>query len=427
MDMSEQLQLNMHYLNRTSDLDYMLSDIGDSRVVMLGEASHGTHEFYSWRNELTKRLIDEKGFSFVAVEGDWPDCYRYNRYVKGYDHTSATAKEIANTYRRWPRWMWANAETAQFISWIRKYNDARVKSDKVGFYGLDVYSLWDSITAAADYISKHHPESIEQAREAYRCFEPYREDPIGYAYGGRGLPGSCQEEVVNMLVGLIQAQQADEHDPEEHFNAEQNAMVALNAERYYKSMLGGQAESWNVRDHHMMGTLQRLMERYGKEAKAIIWAHNTHIGDARATDMADAGMINIGQLVREFYKDSSYAVGFGTYKGTVIAADAWDAPAEIIKVPPARPESWDGLFHKTVGSDGYLMLRGLTKDTAAQRMQRAIGVVYHPDLEQYGNYVPTKLSERYDAYIYIDKTTALTPLSPEHADNQVPETYPTGV
>ncbi|HSH55466.1 MAG TPA: erythromycin esterase family protein [Candidatus Limnocylindrales bacterium] len=427
MEQIKMMQNLMRALGSAADFDELISNIGNSRVVMLGEASHGTHEFYYWRSELTKRLVAEKGFSFVAVEGDWPDCYRYNRYVKGYDNTSKTAEEIADTYRRWPRWMWANAETAEFLDWLRNYNDEKAEPDKVGFYGLDVYSLWDSINAATDYIQKNHPESLDQAREAYKCFEPYKEDPIGYAYGGRGLPHSCQDEVVNMLVGLIQAQTAGEHDPEEHFNAEQNAMVAINAERYYKSMLGGQAESWNVRDHHMMGTLQRLMERYGKDAKAIIWAHNTHIGDARATDMADAGMINIGQLVREFYKDKSYAVGFGTYQGTVIAADAWDTAAEIIEVPPARPESWDGLFHQTVGSDGYLMLRRLPKVAAAQRTQRAIGVVYHPDREQYGNYVPTSLAERYDAYIHIDTTTALNPLSPERADNEVPETYPTGV
>ncbi len=417
-------------LQSADDLDEIIKNIGNSRVVMLGEASHGTKEFYDWRTLISQRLITEKGFSFIAVEGDWPDCYRYNRYAKGYDTQFASASEAVASYRRWPQWMWANESIVKLIDWLQQYNSKQEQAEKVGFYGLDVYSLWDSLSTTVEYIKQKHPESLKLAEEAYRCFEPYREDPTGYTYDAAWTQTSCQDEVVQMLVELIKSEGNRMHDPEDHFNAQQNAMVVVEAERYYRSLMGGQAESWNIRDHHMMGTLQRLMERYDGGAKAIIWAHNTHIGDARATDMQEAGMINIGQLVREVYgAEKVAAVGFGTYSGAVIASDRWDGQAKAIQVPDARATSWDGLLHESVGSDCYLMLRQLDKYRALkkERLQRAIGVVYDPRREAYGNYVPTKLSERYDVYIYLDKTSALRPLTRQRTDNEVPETFPAGV
>ena len=324
--------------NFDKDLDALLECIGDAKYVLLGEASHGTSEFYMWRAEITKRLITEKGFSFIAVEGDWPDCYRVNRYAKGMENSGSSAFEVLRAFSRWPTWMWANREIVDLIEWLRSHNKVIEKEDKkVGFYGLDVYSLWESLDTVIQYLQKNYPDAMKSAIEAYRCFEPYGRDVEEYARATAFIPESCEDEVMDMLIKLRQkTSEREEGDGrlkgdgrEAYFNAEQNAVVAKNAELYYRTMMHGGVASWNVRDHHMMNTLERLMKFHGTNAKSIVWAHNTHIGDARATDMRQAKMVNLGQLAREQAgRDSVVLVGFGTYKGSVIASKEWGEPME---------------------------------------------------------------------------------------------------
>jgi erythromycin esterase len=417
-------------LANPADLDPLLDRIGDARFVLLGEASHGTSEYYLWRMHLSQRLIEEKGFSFIAVEGDWPDCYRVNRYIKGYEDAGSSAREVLHAFARWPTWMWANREVVALVGWLHDHNYRVPLEKKVGFYGLDVYSLWESLQEVTRYLESVDGEAVKAAREAYRCFQPYHQDVQAYARATRMVPVSCEDEVINLLIETQRhAHQDYANDGEAAFNAEQNARVTLGAERYYRTMIKTGPDSWNVRDQHMVETLERLMQYHGPQAKAIVWEHNTHIGDARATDMAGAGMVNVGQLVRERRQpDGVVAVGFGSHRGTVIAAQEWDAPMERMAVPPARQDSWEDLFAQVLGEDSLLILTDGQKSNdlfRSVRGHRAIGVVYHPDYERLGNYVPTSLSRRYDAFIYLHETTALHPLHIEaEASVEPPETYP---
>jgi erythromycin esterase-like protein len=419
-------------LEGPAHLDPLIEAIGDAKYVLLGEATHGTSEFYTWRTELTRALVNEKHFSFVAVEGDWPDCYRVNRYVKGAPGESPEA--VLHAFERWPTWMWANREVAQLVRWMRAHNDRSLDDQKVGFYGLDVYSLWESMHAVIEYLQKVDPSAVTAARKAYSCFEPYNEDAQEYARATSLVPTSCQSEVISTLMQLRSkaAEYRDEGDPEDYFAAEQNALVARNAELYYRTMVRGGPTSWNVRDHHMTETLDRLMQHHGPYAKAIVWEHNTHIGDARFTDMSRAGMVNVGQLVRQSHeREGVWLVGFGTYKGTVIAGREWGAPMERMRVPEARAGSYEAAMHQAVGRDSLFIFRDEDEDaTIAMREphgNRAIGVVYDPRTEHWGNYVPTSLPNRYDAYIYIEESSAVDPLHMKALpDGEVPETFPTG-
>lgn len=429
------------------DLDPLLDHIGDARYVLLGEASHGTYEFYIWRAEITKRLITEKGFSFIAVEGDWPDCYRVNRYIKGIENSgSLSAYEVLHEFSRWPTWMWANMEMVDLIEWLRLYNKGvENPNKKVGFYGLDVYSLWESLDAVMQYLQKNYPDAMKAAIEAYRCFEPYGRDIEEYAQATAFIPESCEEGVANMLIDLRRKAGGGEDESEFkdnrgeiRFNAEQNAVVAKNAELYYRTMMKGGAASWNVRDHHMMNTLERLMKFHDSDAKSIVWAHNTHIGDARATDMARAKMVNLGQLAREQVgRDNVVLIGFGTYKGSVIASKEWGKPMKRMLVPSAIDGSWDSFLHN-LDDPGVVRNKLLTFDDAynlqadspflESKGQRAIGVVYNPSYEKYGNYVETILQARYDAFLFIDETHALHPVHMKvYPDEELPETFPTGL
>ena len=427
--LSERVRELAQPLEDADDLNPLLERIGNAKYVLLGEASHGTSDYYTWRARLSKRLIEEKGFSFVAVEGDWPDCTRVNRFVKSFEGKSA--RETLHAFGRWPTWMWANWEVVAFTEWLRNHNEGLSDDEKVGFYGLDVYSLWESLEAVTDFLKHTDPEALEAAKRAYRCFEPYQEDAQDYAHATAFVPTSCEAEVVDLLTTL--RRKAHTHDdPEARFNAEQNARVAVNAERYYRAMIRGGPESWNIRDHHMVDTLENLIKHHGPEAKAIVWEHNTHIGDARATDMAEAGMVNVGQLVRQKYGDENVVlVGFGSYEGSVIAGAFWDAPMEHMSVPPAREGSWENVLHEAGVGDTLLITRDLQDEVfRTRRGHRAIGVVYNPARERYGNYVPTTLPERYDAFLYLDKTSALHPLHMEHqeaAQGEPPETYPWGM
>lgn len=426
----EAIQRRSSLLNNTGDLKPLYERIGDAQVVMLGEASHGTHEYYTWRAQISKKLIEEMGFNFIAVEGDWPDCYRLNRYIKGYD--GKNAYDVLQGFNRWPTWMWANWEITAFAEWLHEHNTGLPANHKAGFYGLDVYSLWESMESIMGYLKKTDQAALKMAEKAFHCFEPYRKDEgRSYGWAGRLVPQLCQNEVIDLLKEIQHKMPSYNTDHEHVFSTEQNALVAVNAEKYYRAMVKGGPESWNVRDRHMAETLNRLLDFHGPKSKAIVWAHNTHIGDARATDMASDGMFNIGQLARLHQGQKNVAlIGFGSYKGTVMAGDYWGAPMQKMTVPEAPKGSWEYLFHQAGHQDRLLVMEDLKSDEGlikTPRGHRAIGVVYHPGQEHRGNYVPSILAQRYDAFIYLDKTSALHPLHIRPDGHQIPETYPFGV
>jgi erythromycin esterase len=418
----------MYSLSMSKDLDPLLEDIGDSAVVMLGEASHGTHEYYTWRTAISKRLINEKGFRFIAVEGDWPDCYKINRFIKGYNDAGNDSKDVLKAFDRWPTWMWANWEVVALCEWLRTFNKWR-PAGKIGFYGLDVYSLWDSLWEMLIYLEKEDPKAALMVKKAIKCFEPFGEDEFLYAQNS-GTELSCRDQLVAMLKEIRLKAQFLDGDEEAGFNTEQNALIAVNAEKYYTTMLGFTNESWNVRDRHMMETLDRLMKFHGKNSKAIIWAHNTHIGDARATDMKGAGMINLGQLAREQYGAANvYLAGFSSYQGSVIAGEAWGANMQEMEVPEARTGSIEYELHRESERDRFYLMNNekLPMKFHSAIRHRAIGVVYDPNNDMMRNYVPSDLSKRYDAFIYLDQTKALHPLPLSAEAEKVPESYPFGM
>ena len=431
---AENVRKRARPLETEDDLDPLIERIGQARYVLLGEATHGTSEFYQWRATLSRRLIDEHGFSFVAVEGDWPDCYRVNRYAKMYADSGESARDVLHAFERWPTWMWANREVAEFAEWLRDRNRRRSPARQAGFYGLDVYSLWDSMHAVVRYLESIDPELARGARAAYRCFEPYGEDVQEYARATALVPTSCEREAVAVLAALRdKAEEFGDDGRDAYFNAEQNALVARNAERYYRTMVRGGPTSWNVRDTHMVETLERLMTHHGPDAKAIVWEHNTHIGDARFTDMARAGMFNVGQLVRQAHDaDDVVLIGFGTHRGTVIAGDEWGAPMRRMKVPPAREGSFEDALHESAMRAALLLFDG-SDDGGIVGLEepighRAIGVVYHPHNERWGNYVPTIVPRRYDAFMYFEHTEGVDALHmPVLVDGEPPETYPSGM
>ena len=412
-------------------LSPLFDKIADARIVMLGEASHGTHEYYMWRSYITKRLIEEKGFNFIAVEGDWPDCYRLNRFIKGYEDEQKTALQVLHAFNRWPTWMWANWEILAFAGWLKRYNEKIPVNKKAGFYGLDVYSLWDSMESIMQYLKKTDPSALKIAEQAFQCFEPYRKDEgRSYAQASQFVPDLCKDPVVNLLKEIQYKLPTYNTDHENVFNAEQNALVTVNAEKYYRAMIHGGPHSWNIRDRHMADTLERLLKFHGDESKVVVWEHNTHVGDARATDMVDDGMFNIGELARVMHHEKGVVlVGFGSYKGSVMAGRSWGAKMQSMRVPEATKGSWEYLLHRA-GKENKLLLMDDFSDSDLLMENhighRAIGVVYNPEYEQYGNYVPSILPLRYDAFIYLDETTALHPLHSEPDGKQVPETYPFG-
>lgn len=428
-DLAEAIGERAFALRTGEDLTPLLDWIGDAQFVLLGEASHGTSEYYTWRARLSQRLIQEKGFSFIAVEGDWPDCYALNRYSKHYPDSGQDAYSVLHRFSRWPTWMWANWEVVALAEWLHRHNRGRAPAQQVGFYGLDVYSLHESLAAVLDYVEKNRPEALDAARQAARCFEPFGEDLQSYAWSTAMVPESCEDDVLGLLMELRQKSYPYAADPEAEFNAEQNAWVMVGAERYYRTMLRGDAASWNIRDTHMADTLDRLIDYHGPHAKAILWEHNTHIGDARATDMAQAQMVNVGQLVRERHGDQGvFLVGLGGHHGSVIAGDYWGAPMQRMPVPRARAGSWEDLLHRAGEGNKLLRMSDLRPLDGAMAPlgHRAIGVVYHPGREA-GNYVPSVLPDRYDAFLYFGETQALHPLHIEPQSQKPPETYPWGV
>lgn len=414
-----------YILEGIHSLDPLMERIGAARCVLLGEASHGTHEYYTWRTAISKRLIEEKGFNFIAVEGDWPDCYKLNNYVKGRSHHKSLSG-LLNTFRRWPTWMWANWEVAALITWLKNRNDEIYPVDKTGFYGLDVYSLWESMDTIIEYLKRNDLHAAAIAKKAAQCFEPFEKDEFRYAKQNHLLSDSCREPLTQLLAAVRKNSLHYDHDPEAALNAEQNAHILLNAEEYYRNMTGFNQNSWNLRDTHMMETLQRLFKFHGSESKGIVWEHNSHIGDARYTCMYNDGLINVGQLIREEMDSQDVViVGFGTYQGSVIAGEEWESPMKVMKVPPARVGSVEDLLHKESEEDRLLIFDKTEKQRFDLIMpHRAIGVVYNPEHENRRNYQLSVLSSRYDAFMYLDQTTELHPLHLKPDGHQVPETYP---
>jgi erythromycin esterase-like protein len=421
------------------DYDPLLGFIGEARFVLIGEASHGTHEFYRERAQITKRLIKEKGFTAVAVEADWPDAYRVNSYVRGDD--SGGGVEALAGFKRFPTWMWRNADVLDFVGWLQAHNDASPTGGKVGFYGLDLYSLYSSMEAVLGYLDKVDPDAARRARYRYSCFEHFGEDTQAYGYAASfGLTESCEDEAVNQVLELQRraaefARRDGRVAEDEFFYAEQNARLVKNAEEYYRSMFRGRVSSWNLRDRHMAETLDALVAYLGRQegiAKVVVWEHNSHIGDARATEMGQGGELNVGQLVREKYGREAVLVGFSTYSGTVTAASDWGAPAERKRVRPALAGSYEELFHR-VGFPRFLLpLRNGREVLAALRepqLERAIGVIYRPETERLSHYFRARLPDQFDAVLHFDETRAVEPLERTATWNEgeAPETFPSGV
>ncbi|MFO8003120.1 erythromycin esterase family protein [Thioalkalivibrio sp.] len=435
---SDQLRPHVTHLRHgPASLDRALETIGDASLVLLGEATHGSHEFYDLRAQLTRRLLEEKGFDAVAVEADWPDAYRVNRYVRG-QGDDGSAREALAGFQRFPQWMWRNTVVVGFIEWLAAFNEPREVADRVGFYGLDLYSLYRSAEAVIQYLDRVDPEAGRRARARYGCFDHSLGNPQEYGYqAGLGLREDCSDEAVEQLIELEQG--ATEYlrrdglvAADEQFFAEQNAQVVANAEAYYRAMFTGRSNTWNLRDRHMSTTLTELrrhLREQGRAGRIVVWEHNSHIGDARATSMGARGELNVGQLVREAAGGDAMLIGFTTYDGTVAAASDWDAPVELKSVRPAIQGSIEHLFHE-LGGDLFLPTGAAEVGELLSRplYERAIGVIYRPQTEMASHYFQARVAEQFDGVFHIDRTQALQPLdlTPAWEPDRVPETYPFG-
>jgi protein-L-isoaspartate(D-aspartate) O-methyltransferase len=413
----------------TADLNPLMQRIGSARIVMLGEATHGTSEFYRMRERITRELIVKRGFRFVAIEADWPDAARVDHYVRHFQFPPSEWTAFA----RFPTWMWRNTEVRDFVSWLRKHNGTAEQGERVAFHGLDLYSLYDSIRSVLNYLDEVDPESARAARERYGCLTPWQRDPA--TYGHAALTGSyptCESDVARTLADLLAKRRAyAEHDGERFLDAEQNARLVANAERYYRIMYYGSRASWNLRDTHMFETLKNLLAFHGADSKAVVWAHNSHVGNAAATEMTARGEYNIGQLCREEFGEKAYLIGFGTNSGTVAAATEWDGPMEVKKVRPAHPNSYEHVCHATGLARFMVGLRGRgdlcgPKGLGKERLERAIGVIYRPETELASHYFQADLPRQFDEYVWFDDTHAVTPLDTAEIKG-LPDTYPFGV
>lgn len=428
----------------SADYDSLLDRIGTREMVLIGEATHGTHEFYGQRAAITRRLIAERGFNAVAVEADWPDAYRVNRFVRG-ESDDPDADAALGDFERFPRWMWRNEDARAFVQWLRDYNDALpAGKPKTGFYGIDLYSLSRSIEAVIAYLDKIDPEAATRARMRYGCFDDFGDNPQVYGQlVSLGAAEDCENEVVGQLVELqrmaaARASRDGRLAADEAFFAEQNARLARNAEAYYRAMFRGRAASWNLRDEHMADTIDALAAHLSQQdgfARIAVWAHNSHLGVARATEMGVIGELNVGQLIRERHPRQAYGVGCTTYSGTVTAAADWDGPARRRRVQPALPGSYEDVLHQASGiaeSDLMIDLRGEAAINALTepRLERAIGVIYKPETERFSHYFYAVLPRQFDALLHFDHTSAVEPLDRtagfEDVD-ETPETWPFGV
>jgi erythromycin esterase-like protein len=425
-------------LDADNGYDALIERARDKRLVLLGEGSHGTHEFYAERAAISQRLVEELGFDAIAVEADWPDAYRVNRYVRG-DSPDDSADQALSGFQRFPQWMWRNEDVVSLVEWLRTRNAAYPDFEHAGFYGIDLYSLHASIEQVLHYLAKVDPDAAVRARERYSCFDSFGSDPQQYGYATSYGAEGCEEGVVRQLVDLqrsarryVNGFRADGAD--EHFMAEQNARLVQNAERYYRSMFRGRVSSWNLRDTHMAETIDALLlhlGRDGHESKLIVWAHNSHLGDARATEMGARGELNVGQLVRERYGRATLSVGFTTHAGEVTAARDWDSPSDTRTVVPSLAGSVERLLHDAGLRRSYLDLStpDVRRALREPRLERAIGVIYRPETERASHYFKARVSDQFDAIIHIDETTAVQPIGDfaDSDDSEVPETYPSGL
>ena len=412
-----------------ADLAPLLQRIGDSKVVLLGEATHGTSEFYRMRQRISQELIAKKGFTFVAIEGDWPDAARIDHYVRHFEYPPSEWTAFA----RFPRWMWRNNEVRAFVDWMRKDNAGKPPQTRTAFYGLDLYSLYTSIGEVLRYLDRVDPETASIARHRYGCLTPWQNDPA--AYGHAALTGAyrtCEMNVVSMLKDILTKQNLYmAHDGERYNDVVNNARLVANAERYYRIMYYGSRASWNLRDSHMFETLQSLLAFHGRDSKAIVWAHNSHVGNAAATEMSARGETNIGELCRKEFGDKVYSVGFGTHTGHVAAASDWEGPIESKAVLPSRQDSYERVFHDTGVARFFLPMRPKSSQNAAKaltkpRLERAIGVIYRPDTELASHYFQAVLPQQFDEYIWFDETSAVSPFETLELAG-LPDTYPFGL
>jgi len=413
------------------NLDNLLERVGDSRLVLLGEASHGTAEFYEMRARITCELIEKKGFNVIAVEADWPDAAHIDHYIHG---TSPDPLLESTPFSRFPTWMWANHSVLEFTHWLKAHNEKiDAPEQQVGFYGLDLYSLYSSIEMVLSYLEKVDPETAQVARVRYGCLMPWASDPG--MYGQVTITRQyreCEEDVLATLQDLLRKRMDySMADGERFFDAEQNARLVANAERYYRTMYYAENSSWNQRDQHMFDTLRSVLAFRGPQSKAVIWEHNSHIGDARATQMSARGEFNIGQLVRQKYPDEAYLIGFGTDHGTVAAASEWGGPMEVKQVQPSHIDSYERLCHESKTDNFLLPLSKPLQETTrnellAERLERAIGVIYHPETELQSHYFYASLPRQFDEYIWFDETRAVEPLTRETTKG-MPDTFPFGL
>lgn len=412
----------------TAPLDGLLARIGDARVVLIGEATHGTSEFYRMRDRISRQLIEKKGFRFVAIEGDWPDAARVDHYVRHLEYPPSEWTAFA----RFPVWMWRNREVRAFVDWLRARNAALKPAARAAFHGLDLYSLYDSIRAVLKYLDQVDPQTARVARERYGCLTPWQSDPATYGHAAlTGAYPTCESDVTVVLTDLLQKRRAyAERDGERFMDAVQNARLIANAERYYRIMYYGSRASWNLRDSHMFETLKTLLAFYGPKSKAIVWAHNSHIGDAAATEMFSRGEHNLGHLCRKEFGNSAYLIGFGTHGGTVAAASDWDGPMEIKTILPAVSTSYEKLCHEAGVPSFFLDLRRSPRQLAdglrKPRLERAIGVIYRPETELASHYFQAVLPEQFDEYVWFDRTNAVTPFETKTLE-EMPDTYPFGI
>jgi protein-L-isoaspartate(D-aspartate) O-methyltransferase len=413
----------------TVDLDPLMARIGDARVVLLGEATHGSSEFYKMRELITRALIEQRGFTFVGIEGDWPDAARIDHYVRHFEYPALEWTAFA----RFPTWMWRNREVRSFVDWLRHHNTELDAKERVAFYGLDLYSLHRSINRVLDYLEEVDPKTARIARERYGCLTPWQTDPA--TYGRAAITGAyktCEHEVVKMLTEMIRKRPTyTPKDGERYLDAVQNAKLVANAEKYYRVMYYGSRASWNLRDGHMFATLNSLLDYHGPRSKAIVWAHNSHVGNANATEMSNRGEINIGQLCRNQFGNDCYSIGFATHTGQVAAASEWDAPMEVKDIVPSLPESYERVFHETGVPKFLLALRDATSnelidELSRPRLQRAIGVIYRPETELASHYFEARLPMQFDELIWFDETQAVTPFKTSELQG-MPETYPFGL